>query len=112
MTDQLYRKETDEHGNEKFISAGNSIFYGEPKEGIWMISKVPYGRRSSWLAKKIENLPEAMRLAQMEPYRAEIARRLAEKAERIDNDGYLAFGGLSINSIIEIVFDVVKKGKE
>ena len=49
MTDQLYRKETDEHGNEKFISAGNSIFYGEPKEGIWMISKVPYGRRSTMI---------------------------------------------------------------
>lgn len=111
-TEQLYRKVEDENGNIEYIPAIDSIFYGEPKEGIWLIRKDRNGRISSWISSKVAELPEVIRAAQLEPLKSEMARRLHEMSEKIDIESGCAVGGkLSIGDIISTVFHVVRKGR-
>ena len=77
---------------------------GDVKEGIWSIRKIKDGTRATFLAGNIEDLPKAMTLAQLEPYRAEIGRRLLKFEDAEDR-------ACTIYELITTVFQVVADKK-
>jgi len=77
---------------------------GDIKEGIWSIRKIKDGTRAAFLVGNLEDLPKAMTLAQLEPYRAEIGRRLL-KFEGVEDRV------CTIYELITTVFQVVADKK-
>lgn len=75
MNEQLYRKR---------ITPGGRVVYdevfqfdeGDPKSGLWIIQDKYYGGSRRWIAERLEDLPKARKLAEMEPYRDEICQAI------------------------------------
>lgn len=85
MDEKLYRKR---------MTPGGKIVYdevfqhwqGDPKPGIWYVAQVKHGSSYRWLAERLEDLPKARKLAELEPYRDKLCEILANSTPRSVND--------------------------
>ena len=81
-------------------------------DGIWYIKTKDNGRQYKLLVNKLEDLPEAMKLAELEPYRIPIAKALQELFEtteqKIWDEEVVISRLLSILSLKEMVDTIYK----
>lgn len=70
----------------------------EPKPGIWYVAKEKYGSSYRWLAERLEDLPKARKMAELEPYRDKLCEILADNSTpRSIND--------KVTQIFEVLLD-------
>jgi len=82
----------------------NGLFSGHPNEGLWYVKRIKNGTRWTWLNERIEDLPEAMIKAQLEPYRDEILLEWQRRGE--DEEMYEE---ISLYDVASILFDTIAK---
>lgn len=79
MDEKLYRKR---------MTPGGRIVYdevfqywnGDPKPGIWYVAKEKHGSSYRWLAERLEDLPKARKMAELEPYRDKLCEILSNNS--------------------------------
>lgn len=79
------------------------------KDGIWFIKTMEDGHEARFLAEKIEDLPTAMKRAELEPYRYEIASNIAKivlEAKKANSKN--RFNSKVVNTIIERITKLKK----
>jgi len=96
MGEQLYYKRVTPGGRTVYDPVFTQ-WEGDPADGIWYVKKEKGWQSFRWICERLEDLPQARKLAELEPYRDEIARRI----------GTLL--GRSLNDIITIAFRVLTK---
>lgn len=89
--DKLYRRIEYPSGKVRYMEACDFFYTGDPSEGIWYVSREKHGRSFRWLVKRLEDLPKARTLAELEPLRDEVCRAVSGiKLQHIKtNDGYM-----------------------
>ena len=71
---------------------------GDPKPGIWYVAKEKHGSSYRWLAERLEDLPKARKMAELEPYRDKLCEILADNSTpRSIND--------KVTQIFEVLLD-------
>jgi len=84
MGEQLYYKRVTPGGRTIYDPAFGEWY--SPANGIWYIKKEKQGQSYRWICERLEDLPQARRLAELEPYRDEIAREIGTLLGRCLND--------------------------
>lgn len=100
--EKLYRKR---------ITPGGRVVYdevfqfdeGDPTPGIWWINETYNGGARRWICEKLEDLPKARKLAEMEPYRDEICQAINK---------VLSQNQYSIDEICTAIFRAVAEKEE
>jgi hypothetical protein len=102
----LYYKKNDGEDIE-YVKVNDMFYSGEPQNGLWYVKKTRNGINFSWMNERLCDLPEAVKRAELEPYKPELARklikRLYEDTETIDKP-------VTAKEIIEMLFEVIAKG--
>jgi len=101
--DTLYRKVDD-----KYIPVSSIMYHGDPKEGIYIISKIKNGTDIKWITEKLEDLPEVMNIASYIPYEYAIAKEY----HRLSDDLYRKYPGVKViplNDILDMLKEIIKK---
>jgi len=93
----------------EYIKINGMFYYGDPLDGIWYVKRTKRGRNFNWLNKRLEDLPESIERAKLEPYKPEIARRLMHRLYESYEDSDV-FVPITAKEIIDIVFDTIAKG--
>jgi len=78
---ELYRK------NDKGEYEPVNLFFSEyPSEGLWLVRRIRDGNRWTWINSTVEDLPKAMTIASLEPFRDEIIQRWVIKGEEMGEE--------------------------
>ena len=73
------------------------------EEGIWYVGKIPNGGHASYLATKLEELPQAITKASLVRAKNKIALNLEIKMKQRDDRGL----EITLKDILRILFDSV-----
>jgi hypothetical protein len=103
MDEKLYRKR---------MTPGGKVVYdevfqhwqGDPKPGIWYVAQEKHGSSYRWLAERLEDLPKARKLAELEPYRDKLCEILADSStpRSINDTVTQIFEALGGNDVSEV----------
>jgi hypothetical protein len=83
MIGELYEKVKTKSGRAKY----RLVPYGwdfTPAEGIWYIKDKGSGRESSWICKKIEDLPKAMTVAKLKDHERLVCKVVDQILEQME----------------------------
>lgn len=92
--DKLYRRIEYPSGKVRYMEACDFfdiVDRVDPSEGIWYVSREKHGRSFRWLVKRLEDLPKARTMAELEPLRDEICMAIMDikLMHRKTDDGYM-----------------------
>jgi len=96
--EHLYRKITLPSGRVRYHETHRWDQGGDPADGIWYVEKKKHGMSYHWITKKLSDLPRAMKLAELEPYRDMICKKMSESGDR-----YISSSDLVSEIFAEIV---------
>jgi len=98
----LYRKVKFPSGKVRYYET-HQWDSGDPSNGIWYIEKKKSGLSYRWIAKKLADLPRAMKLAELEPHKDMICKKIIESSSR----------RMSISDLVDEIFaEIIDREKE
>lgn len=88
---KLYRKHQYPSGRVRYDEVCDLFDTGDPADGIWYVKRTKSGRSMKWITQRLEDLPKARVLAELEPLRDTICKAILDirLEHRKTQDGYM-----------------------
>ena len=91
------------------LRADSNIKVGDLKEGIWAVYKIPNGKHMSHIVERVEDLPKALTLSQLEFIRYNISREISNALVSAGVVETFRAEGLSVKGIVNNIFRSFKE---
>jgi len=91
------------------LKADSVIQVGNLKEGIWAVYKIPSGKHMTHIVERVEDLPKALTLSQLEAMRYDISKEISNALVDAGVVETFRAEGLSVRGIVNNIFKTFKE---
>jgi len=103
--EQLYRKITYPSGRVRYVPSCEWN-YSDPADGLWYVKRTKSGKSYKWLVERLEDLPYARTLAELEPHRDVICKAILDVKIRVsEKNGIMTYTAPCANDICDKIFE-------
>ena len=92
--DDLYYKHITK-GGRTYYHPAFTFWAGNPADGLWYVKQEQHSHKQKWICERLEDLPQARKMAELEPYRDKIVQEIE------------TLQGRSLDDIITAIFKVL-----
>ena len=94
----------------KMVLKPNSIIQvSDLKEGMWAVYKIPRGKQMTYIMDRVDDLPEALRLSQIEAIRYDISKEISNALINTSVVEAFRLEGGSVKKIVNGIFKTLKE---
>jgi hypothetical protein len=109
--ENLYRKVTYPSGSVRYVKVNTMFYTGDPADGLWYVKRDNNGKRYTLITERLEDLPRARKLAELEPLKDIICKAIVNTELDIKEvDGIQSITIPSANTICNKIFnDIIEE---
>jgi len=79
------------------------------KEGIWAVRNIPKGKQMTYIMERVDDLPNALKLTQMEAIRYDISKEITEALVNADVMRDFRMAGHSVRRVVNDIFKTLRR---
>jgi len=79
------------------------------REGMWAVRSIPKGKQMTYIMERVDDLPNALRLTQVEAIRYDISKEISEALINSDVMRDFRMGGQSVQRVVNDIFKSLRR---